>query len=92
MSLSYLRDLARSFGIDASFYNITSSSHARLKNYLSSQKIDLVLDVGANTGRTGQELRKGFGYAGAIQSFEPLSAAFCKAARGRRDRSKVAGA
>lgn len=78
MSLSYLRDLARSFGIDVSLYKITSSSHARLKNYIRSQKIDLVLDVGANAGQTGQELRKNLGYAGVIHSFEPLSAAYAK--------------
>jgi FkbM family methyltransferase len=46
-----------------------------IANYLARFGIDCVLDVGANSGQTGQELRK-FGFRGQICSFEPQKAAF----------------
>lgn len=47
----------------------------RRKRLLDSQHIDLVIDVGANTGQYGRLLRT-LGYAGRIHSFEPMSAAW----------------
>lgn len=44
-----------------------------LKNY----NIDVILDVGANIGQYGSELRN-IGYTGRIISFEPTSEAFAK--------------
>src|SRR5690242_19513073 len=43
-------------------------------NSLRVHDINLVLDVGANTGQFGQNLRA-LGYTGHIVSFEPLSGA-----------------
>lgn len=40
-------------------------------------EIDLVLDIGANKGQFGSEIRR-CGYAGRIVSFEPLSDAFAE--------------
>ncbi|MBD2579878.1 FkbM family methyltransferase [Oscillatoria sp. FACHB-1406] len=47
----------------------------RLKTILEKYQIDVVLDVGANIGQFGRELRA-MGYEGKIISFEPISSAF----------------
>ncbi len=46
----------------------------KLAAVIKDHKIDLVLDVGANVGQTGQVLRE-MGYTGRIVSFEPLPSA-----------------
>jgi FkbM family methyltransferase len=52
---------------------IRSSPHPG--KFLESRKIDVVLDVGANIGQFGRDLRDE-GYRGLIVSFEPVKSAF----------------
>ncbi len=53
---------------------------ARRLRLMERLGIDVVLDLGANTGQYARELRKA-GYEGSIVSFEPLSGAFARLAR-----------
>ncbi len=82
--------------IHAAGYEVRSfrpgrSAGAQLMRMLSAHAIDVVLDVGANVGQFGSELR-GCGYEGLIVSFEPLSAARARlrAAVGRDPLWKIA--
>ncbi len=50
------------------------ASFSHLRNLLREQAIDLVIDIGANTGQFAGLVRR-VGYAGDIVSFEPLSSA-----------------
>lgn len=69
-----IRNVLRKVGIEAYRYSIHTSAGAQLDRLLGHCGIDLVLDVGANSGQYGAELRV-HGYAGRIVSFEPLGAA-----------------
>jgi FkbM family methyltransferase len=66
-----LAHAARRYGFDVR----ESSTHPNLADFIKDRRVDVVVDVGANAGQFGQKLR-GFGYKGAIVSFEPGSAAF----------------
>ena len=46
-----------------------------IEQFLASRNIDLFLDVGANVGQTGFQLRE-MGYRGTIVSFEPVQIVF----------------
>lgn len=71
-----VRKLLWNVGIDISRFEPTSHDVARRKQLIESYQIDTFLDIGANSGQSGVQLRKNLGYTGRILSFEPLSSAF----------------
>lgn len=75
MSLQHeVRKLFWKLGLDISRF--TESPTARRQRLMRHYAIDLVLDVGANTGQYGSRLRSDMGYHGRVISFEPMSKAF----------------
>lgn len=79
-----IRKLALNFGVELNRYNPAQSQNARMARLLAHHRIDLVLDVGANTGGYGQSLRE-IGYCGDILSFEPLEDAYAELQHVSRD-------
>jgi FkbM family methyltransferase len=72
--------LGRSLGVDVRRWvpEDAMRTHAHRRDLiLRSQRISLVLDVGANEGQYGRWLREN-GYTGRIVSFEPLAAPFAR--------------
>lgn len=67
-----IRNISRIFGIEISKYRPENTEMAKLQKMLSYHSIDLILDVGANTGQFAKTLRSE-GFKGKIISFEPLS-------------------
>ena len=72
-----IKTIGRKFGLEISRYNPRTSDEAKLRLLLSSYKIDLVLDVGANIGQFVKYIRS-CGYKKKMISFEPLSSAYNK--------------
>jgi FkbM family methyltransferase len=69
-----LRSLAAAAGLEVNKTSIYTSQKLRLRLLFSQLPIDLVLDVGANTGQFARLCRTA-GYRGKIISFEPTAAA-----------------
>lgn len=67
----YVKSVLRGLGWEVHRFHPESSKVARLVAALQHFNIDAVVDVGANEGQFGEELRQG-GYAGGIVSFEPM--------------------
>ena len=72
---STIQRLLRGFGWEIRRYELAEM--ARLAGFLHQHRVDCVLDVGANVGQFGSELRA-VGYTGRIVSFEPQSDAHAR--------------
>ncbi len=62
-------------GWEITRYPASNHPAAIRQRLLAAQRIDLVIDVGANIGQYGSRLRE-YGYTGAIVSLEPVQAVF----------------
>ena len=71
-----IRQLMRGNGYDIIKFSPFSNLIARRRQLMRHYGVDLVLDVGANTGQYVDALRNDVEYEGRIVSFEPLSAAY----------------
>jgi FkbM family methyltransferase len=70
----FVRNCIRSTGWDVKRFDPRSSEASQLMRQLFVQQIDVVLDVGANTGQFAEKLWDA-GFHGRIVSFEPSTAA-----------------
>ena len=71
----FLKKLLRDIGVDVKMYTPISAPSLQLASTLNLFNVDLVLDVGANTGQFAEEIRRD-GYKGSIISFEPVKIAY----------------
>ncbi len=71
---SLAKNIIRRLGYELRRYAPTSSERAQLMTIIRSQGINLIFDVGANTGGFGTYIRE-LGYDGRIVSFEPTKVA-----------------
>jgi FkbM family methyltransferase len=79
----HLKRLARSAGYTVARYDEKLDPDIFLRSLLRDERIDMVLDVGANTGQYGRALRA-VGFRGPIISFEPLPDAYEQLAEAAR--------
>ena len=75
MFIQQAKAVCRTLGIEVKRYVPGRSYWASLERMLDHHEIDLVLDVGANSGQFAGTLRRS-GYKGRIVSFEPLHDAY----------------
>lgn len=75
--MNFSNKIAKLFGYELIRRTRQPSLDSHLPQLLSRYNIDLVLDVGANIGRFGKQLRD-HGYTSEIHSFEPVGRTFEK--------------
>src|SRR3954469_5327465 len=69
-----IRKAVNALGYEIVRYDL-ASPRFRLARLLAHHGIEVILDVGANAGQFGQDMRE-VGFSGRIVSFEPLAEAF----------------
>ena len=69
---SFVKQLLRRAGFELHRFSVEQSENGRFIRMLNYNDVNLIFDVGANTGQFGLLLRD-FGFDGEIVSFEPLS-------------------
>jgi FkbM family methyltransferase len=72
-TIIFINNLLQNVGIQIKKY--PSYDVRRRFTLIKSHRINKILDIGANTGIFGKEMRE-FGYGGEIISFEPLTKAY----------------
>ena len=73
---SFVKRFFRGCGYELREYNPAISESAQFMKMLSTHKVNLVFDVGANVGQFGRKNLRDAGYSGRIVSFEPTLAAW----------------
>ena len=71
----YVIKFVRKLGYDIVRFRPKTHPLARRIRILEAYRVDHIIDIGANVGQYGLELRE-IGYRGRISSFEPLSSAY----------------
>ena len=74
MLKSTLKTFFRALGLEVKKFSVASNSERQIVAALQYLGVDVVFDVGANTGQFASSLRE-FGFSGLIVSFEPLASA-----------------
>lgn len=70
-----IRKILQKINIDIKHYHPQLTEIGLISTTLERLKVDLILDIGANTGQFAQDIRQA-GYKNKIVSFEPLSDAY----------------
>lgn len=72
-----LNRILRKIGFELERYGTNTSQHKLQQQLILSNHVDLLIDIGANSGQFGEKMRD-IGYTGKMISFEPMSKAYAQ--------------